>query len=262
MQKFNLKKILLFTSIALVCILVVFLFFYKVFGIDIFHMDYKFVKDTLHEFELSVAEIKNPSIVVAVIIILFAAKTFVPVLPISAVCIITGMVFNVPISLLIDCVGLLIEFTIRYYYGKKRGGGYVHKILQKYDVVREAIELDGNGNSMLLFVFRLVPGFPLNTISQLYGAMEFGYARYIVTSIIGMLPKIYVYTLIGRAVYDPLSPKFIAPIIALIVLSSVVAVIYDYVISKKKQKINMFKSIGESIKKKNSEDTKENIKKN
>ena len=85
--------------------------------------------------------------------------------------------------------------------------------------MREILEAKGALSPVLLFVFRLVPSFPINTISQLYGSMEYTYWKYILISLAGFAPKLLSYSFIGRNVYDPLSWSFILPIVVLLVLS-------------------------------------------
>ena len=53
---------------------------------------------------------------------------------------------------------------------------------------------------------------PVNTISSVYGSLDFGLSRFLVLSVIGYLPKIISFTFIGRNVFDPLSAEFIVPI--------------------------------------------------
>ena len=61
----------------------------------------------------------------------------------------------------------------------------------------------------------------MNTISQVYGAMQFDLPRYLVISMLGFWPKILSYSFIGRHVYDPFSMAFILPIVLLLAVSGI-----------------------------------------
>jgi uncharacterized membrane protein YdjX (TVP38/TMEM64 family) len=67
----------------------------------------------------------------------------------------------------------------------------------------------------LLIALRLFPGIPINGISGIYGSFDFGYGGFVALSLIGFMPKLISFTLVGRNIYDPLSAGFIVPIMLL-----------------------------------------------
>jgi uncharacterized membrane protein YdjX (TVP38/TMEM64 family) len=125
------------------------------------------------------------------------------------------------LSVPVNVVGFCILLTIRYFAGKRFGAGGAWYLLRRYDRLRRLIEQDGNGNSSLLIILRLVPVMPVNSISGIYGSLRFDYWRFILLSVIGYMPKIISYTFVGRNVYDPLSPEFIVPIMIIAFASGI-----------------------------------------
>ena len=174
---------------------------------------------TLVEFERAVASIPYRWLIPFVIELLFLIKAWIPVIPVSAIGVISGMVFSIPVAFVLNLGGVVILMSARYLVGMRIGPSNIQKVLRRYPAVREILEAKGALSPVLLFVFRLVPSFPINTISQLYGAMEYEYWKYILISLVGFAPKLLSYTFIGRNVYDPLSWSFILPIVILLVLS-------------------------------------------
>lgn len=172
----------------------------------------------LAEFEQAVASIPSKWLVILVVILIYAAKAIIP-LPISAVCVIAGMVFPTRFAIIINVCGFVLLLTLKYFWGKHLGGGAIHKILTKYDNVDKLLESNNRGKDWLLFLFRLVPSFPINSISQLYGAMGTKYPKYLWLSLLGLLPKIISYSFIGRNVYNPFSLAFMLPIVILFIIS-------------------------------------------
>lgn len=89
-------------------------------------------------------------------------------------------------------------------------------------------------------LFRLVPYFPINSISQLYGALEYDYWKFILLSLLGFTPKIISYSMIGRHVYNPFSLAFMLPIVIIFTISgvSILAVnkFIDIVVNNKNKK--------------------------
>jgi uncharacterized membrane protein YdjX (TVP38/TMEM64 family) len=57
---------------------------------------------------------------------------------------------------------------------------------------------------------------PINGISGIYGSLDFDYGKFVLFSVIGFLPKLISFTIVGRNVYDPLSAGFLVPIMILL----------------------------------------------
>ena len=175
-----------------------------------------------------VASIPYKWMIIPVIMVLFTLKAFFPPITIPAICLIAGMVLPWYFALAVNIVGVGWLMTIRYWWGKRFGGGSTIRLVRQSDIIRELLESKGTGNPYLLFIFRLIPAFPVNTISRLYGAMQFRYRNYILISLAGFMFKILSYTIIGRNVYNPLSASFLLPIILLCFISGCLLIgLYD-----------------------------------
>jgi len=155
------------------------------------------------------------------VMLLYAIKGVIPLFPISVMCIITGAVLPMTQSFAINLAGLALLLSIRYWWGRRLSGGQVQKLLKLQPAIRTFLERDNRGKPWLLFLFRLVPNFPLNTVSQIYGSMEFDFTDYALISLLGLLPRLVSYTVLGHNTFDPLSIPFIVPLIILFTLSGV-----------------------------------------
>lgn len=173
----------------------------------------------LAEFEYAVATLPYRGLVIVAILLIYLSKSVMP-MPISAICVIAGMAFPLPIAVLINIVGFSLLCIIKYFWGKHIGGGLVHKLLLKNEEIERILEkADDKAKGGLLIGFRLVPSFPINTTSQVYGAMGYDFKVYLVLSVVGFLPKLISYSIIGRNVYDPFSMAFILPFVILFTIS-------------------------------------------
>ena len=175
----------------------------------------------LTELEYNVASIDNLWLLILVIFLLYFVKTAFPLYPISIICVATAMVFKIPAAFLINILGMILLFSVKYVMGTNTGGGNAQKLIRKSQIARSLIESEGQGNPWVLFIFRLLPSFPVNSVSQLYGAMEFPFIKYLLISTAGYLPKMAFYIIIGRNVSDPFSLKFSIPLILLALLSGI-----------------------------------------
>lgn len=191
---------------------------------------YETFQQELINFEYAVASIPYKWVIPFVIILLFMIKLFFPPLPMSAICFISGMVFHVPWAILLNLLGYGSLLSVKYWYGRNRGGGNVHKILRLHKTVRSVVEFGGNGNPFLLFIFRIVPGLPTNSVSQVYGAMKYPYWKFLLVSLMGFFPRLVSYTVIGRNIYRPLSVAFIMPIVILLLISGVSVFIFGQIL--------------------------------
>lgn len=132
----------------------------------------------------------------------------------------------------INMAGICIQMIIAFFRGRFFGGGNVHKLLNKYEGTRQILEKKTSTHALLLFAFRIVPFTPMNTVSRLYGSMEIGFWEYLLISMGGFAPRVVSYTMMGRNVFDPLSPSFIVPIIVLLVISGVSALILNLILDR------------------------------
>lgn len=210
------------------------------------------------DLESKVARYGNFGYKVLVIIFLFLLKGFLPLVPISATCLLSGAILPFPLAFFVNIVGLSGLMTIKYWLGKKLGGGNIEKILKRYPEILALLERDGSGNPWLLFIFRLVPSFPVNPISQLYGSMGYEFNKYLLISLAGFLLKIVSFTVIGSNVYDPLSSAFIVPIIIILFISGISMLLVNLIISltnKSESEQSKEKALfeGEKIKESNKE---------
>ena len=206
--------VLLILALALFCVALL-------FQDPTFVEHYDEIMRYLAAFEYSVATLPYRGLVIVAILLIYLSKSFVP-LPISAVCVIAGMAFPLPYAVLINIVGFALLCMIKYFWGKHIGGGLVHKLLIKNQEIERILEkADDKAKGGLLVGFRLVPSFPINTISQVYGAMRYNLKWYMLLSVAGFFPKLVSYSVIGRNVYDPFSMAFILPFVILFTISGI-----------------------------------------
>ncbi|MBQ8227837.1 MAG: VTT domain-containing protein [Clostridia bacterium] len=167
---------------------------------------------------------------------LFSFKAFIPIYPISIVCAATGVVFPFYFALPLNIIGMGLNYTLKYWWGKRIGPGGVNVILKRNETLRIVMRQDGRGNPWLLVFFRLLPSFPINLVSQLYGSMGFNYWKYLGLSLAGNLPLLISYTVVGRHMYNPFSAGFLLPLIIIASLSSAACYLAGVILYYKKKK--------------------------
>lgn len=182
-------------------------------------------------FEKWILSIENKPLAFLLILVLFGLKTFVFILPYNAIYLLSGVMFSLPMAFFVNVTGTIIQLTLSFYKGR-HFQSVLPKFLLRFRKLNRVLERDG-GNLMLLFGMRIVPFFPLNTVSELYGGGSCSYFAFIIVSIVGLIPKLVGYTLIGKAVFNPLSPSFLIPFLMLIVTSVAAAYFFDKFIKRR-----------------------------
>lgn len=180
---------------------------------------YKVYQEKLLEIEQFIQSLGISWKFVLTMLIVFLVRTFIPFLAVSAICVLTGAVLPSYWALIVNFLGIIIMMSIKYFEGMKFGSWNAWKIISKNERARKIIESSGKVNKALLFALRLIPGFPLGSVSRIYGSLKFPYWRFILLSAAGFAPKLLSYTFMGTNVFDPLSSAFLVPLMIVLTIS-------------------------------------------
>ena len=190
---------------------------------DHVQMWWKTYQDYLLDAQKQVENMGSKMYLIFTVMFLFAFKAFIPLYPLSLVVAATGAVFPVYFAVPINIIGMTLHYTLKYLFGKRLGPGGVNNILQRSETIRAIMKTDDAGNPWLLVVFRMIPFFPVNPVSQLYGSLGFEYWKFLLLSLLGYSPLLMSYTIVGKNIYNPLSAGFLLPLIVLSVLGAIVS---------------------------------------
>ncbi len=234
MKKKEVKRssALSFTGVLLLILAAVLVGVYFVTTDENIQQWYSMYEDLLLKIDLAILSIGDFWVIVFVIFALYVIRCFVPIITVPALCVLSGMVYPTAEALFVNVIGCIIMLTVKYKYGERFGGGNAYRLLRRNAVSSMLIERKGAGSPWVLFVFRFIPCFPINPVSQIYGAMGFDYWKYLIISMWGFLPKLFSYTFIGAYVFDPLSFKFFLPFIILFTVSGVSILVLNAVLNK------------------------------
>ena len=185
-----------------------------------FNLRYAEFLDMLARFDDAVTHLPFQWLIVIAIILIYMAKALVPI-PTSAIIVIAGMVFPTYEAVIINIIGFFGLIAVKYAWGRHLGSGIIYKLLCRYENVQRVLQSDTSAKDVLLVGFRLVPVVPINTVSQIYGAMDFDFIRFTFLSLLGFMPRIISYAMVGRHVFNPFSFAFMLPLVIMFELSGV-----------------------------------------
>ena len=157
----------------------------------------------------------SASIAVAVCAILgiYLIKSVLFIIPASLIYISVGMAFPTWQAILINLCGIVIEVTVTYFLGVFLGGDYVTRLLEKNKAGRKILEKKFNDNFPVLLGIRALPVFPIDFVSLFWGASKCGFFRYFAASVIGIMPRVILFTILGDGIYDYIPIHLIVKII-------------------------------------------------
>ena len=193
----------------------------------------------LNQIDDAIVQLDSNVEIVLCIFALYIAKCQLPI-PMRFLCVISGIVFPMTQAVIINVLFCTFFFTVKYFEGKFIGGGWTGMILgiKQLRFVKEWIQFKGNGNPYVLFVSRLVPSIPLGMVSKYYGSMKYDFVYYTLLSLLGLAPRLYIYTKIGSTIYNPFSVQFIVLLMIIVAFTGISIMTFNIFYGIKSKQMN------------------------
>lgn len=169
---------------------------------------------------------------VLAVIGLYCLKTILWVIPIDALYLGAGILFPVWFAVIITYLGLLIDFTISFFVGRRIGKTSVMEALYKRKPVQQLFALAEKNHVAGCFMMRMLPGPPTEITNMFYGATSIRYRHFLAASMLGMTPGMLPVIFMGKAVLTPFSKEFLIPFFISLVFV-VLAFIVSFIVRKK-----------------------------
>ena len=193
----------------------------------------------LNQIDDAIVQLDSNVEIVLCIFALYIAKCQLPI-PMGFLFVISGIVFPMTQAVIINVLFCTFFFTVKYFEGKFIGGGWTGMILgiKQLQFVKEWIQFKGNGNPYVLFVSRLVPSIPLGMVSKYYGSMKYDFVYYTLLSLLGLAPRLYIYTKIGSTIYNPFSVQFIVLLMIIVAFTGISIMTFNIFYGIKSKQMN------------------------
>ena len=167
----------------------------------------------------------------------YALKSIVFVVPAMMIYVSVGISFDTGAALILNLIGLAVEVTITYFLGRFLGGEYVSKLLEKNKGGRKLLNMKTKTKNSFLFVARVVPAFPIDFTSLFLGSSNYGFVSYFLISILGIYPRVLLFTLIGDSIYKYIPKELIIKLIIIGIPVGVAAFLIYRAVKKRKNSI-------------------------
>ena len=172
---------------------------------------------TVEEFK-SVINTKNSSAHRIYILLFSVLPTFFA--PITPMAIAAGFVFGTKNAFLYTALAAFINSTFTFFLSKYFASQMVDRFARaKYPDVYQKIKTVASDNDgfALMTVLRLLPFIPYTMLNYIGGSLGYKYIIFILSTMIGIIPGMYLYVNIGANADNIKSPSFVLAIALLLI---------------------------------------------
>lgn len=200
------------------------------------------VVSILHRDQISTDDIfrftpQNEFLAAVVLLVFFAIKSVSMVIYVGLLYAAAGIMFPLPLAIVVNILGTAIMVTIPYWIGRSGGAEFVQNTVKKYPKLAFVSEIKRGSDFWFSFIIRLVGMFPSDIISIYMGAIRLEFRAYLLSCVLAFLPPVVTFSVMGMSLTDIGSPNFkiaFAVEAACVVSSAVLAYFYG-----KKLKVDM-----------------------
>ncbi|MGN0179379.1 MAG: CDP-alcohol phosphatidyltransferase family protein [Monoglobaceae bacterium] len=185
----------------------------------------------LHKKDFTVEEIlkftpSNPVLAALTMLALFALKSISIVLYSGILYAVNGILFPLPVAILLNILGIAVMVTIPYLIGKKAGSSSVERIMEKYPKADKMREFRKQNDFIFVLMMRVMGILPSDIVSLYMGAIGVNYPRYLLACLLGMLRSAITFPIMGMSITDIHSPLFITALCVELIFMATSILIY------------------------------------
>lgn len=192
-----------------------------------------------HRAELTVDGIasllpRNLFLAALVMLGLFALKSLSLVVYCGLLYAADGILFPLPLAIFINLLGTVIMVSLPYAIGKRKGALAVEQLRKKYPRLKD-LHQHREGNALALAYLARMARLPSDIVSLYMGAVSAPYRQYLLGSLLGLLPHMITFPIMGMGVQDMGSPAFLISFfaeLAYVAASAVFFAIYHRIKTK------------------------------
>lgn len=176
----------------------------------------------------------NMALAIILFLIMFALKSVTVVIYCGLIYIASGVVFPLPLAFAVNAAGTAVMVSIPYFIGRCAGNDIVKNIIKKYPKAEEIQSIQIKNEFFLSFIIRIIGLLPSDPISAYMGAVGIDYKKYLAGTMLGMLPSVITFPIMGMNITNPASPAFIISALFELCVSIISIRVYSSVKKRKR----------------------------
>jgi uncharacterized membrane protein YdjX (TVP38/TMEM64 family) len=165
---------------------------------------------------------KNKQAAPILFIAVFVMRTFFVIFPYTIMVVIGGKIFGPFLGIILSIISVFISSTAAFYLSRHFGFKFIEKRLKgRLYSIENKIEKNG---LKLIFLMRLSMLFPFDIISFTAGVTKIKYRKFILGTILGVIPETVSLNFLGSNIGNPFSKEFFVSIILVIIFVLVIPI--------------------------------------
>jgi len=148
---------------------------------------------------------------------LYTAKSIFFIIPLLGLHIASGMVFPLYLAIPLSSLGFVLEISLTYFYGYFLGNDFVENIISRHPRFRQLLDYNLDNDLYIPFLLRITP-VAIEPTSLILGASGNFYWHFVLGSLMGALPKIVLFTMIGDAIVNPVTRGSLITFVIIVLL--------------------------------------------
>ena len=133
----------------------------------------------------------------------YALKSQTVVVPYALIATAVGLIFDLPAALAVNTLGSVVCISLPYLTGRGSDGVLVDALLARQPRMRAFYEANRRHLFLVSLVLR-VANLSNDILGLVFGSLKMKYWEYLLSSLVGILPAMVLYTVLGNDV-DPFS---------------------------------------------------------
>ncbi len=120
----------------------------------------------------------------------------------------SGVLFPLPLAICVNIIGSVLMTSIPFFIGKKSGAELLDHLMMKNEKLRHLQSVSSSHAFLVCIAARIIGLLPSDLVGMYFGASDLRYDRYIVGTLVGMLPSVLTFSVMGMSAHDTSSPAF------------------------------------------------------
>lgn len=133
----------------------------------------------------------------------YALKSQTVVVPYALIATAVGLIFDLPAALAVNTLGSVVCISLPYLTGRGSDGVLVDALLARQPRMRDFYEANRRHLFLVSLVLR-VANLSNDILGLVFGSLKMKYWEYLLSSLVGILPAMVLYTVLGNDL-DPFS---------------------------------------------------------
>ena len=140
---------------------------------------------------------------------LFALKSLSVVVYCGILYTASGILFPLPLAILVNLLGTGIMAAIPYALGRHTSSGALDRYISSHKNIALLRQLRTQNTFLYTLLVRVINILPFDVVSAYFGASQTEFMPYLWGSILGMAPPCVLFAILGTSITNPGSPQFI-----------------------------------------------------